>query len=137
MLICVTRRPEVNIGILCANVPLVRPIYLHYTGRLRNSKAKPSAGTSGQRMWPSKSGPSTKSLDPAGAAREKPFPRRPLNTYNTTSTDDTVLPMQRFSDRGGMKAEWPQEPDRIYPGFGSEGTLHSGKTDERWVEEQV
>ncbi len=88
-------------------------------------------------MWPSKGGPSTKSLDPAGAAREKHFPTRPLNTYHTTSTDDTVLPMQGFSDQEGTRAGWPEEPDRIYPGFGSERPLHSGRVDERWVEEQV
>ena len=89
-------------------------------------------------MWPSNNGPSAKSLDPTNTAREKALPIRPFDSNVTASTDDTILPMQRFSDQEGMKRGWPEEPPGIYPGFGSEGTLHSsGRADERWVEEQV
>ena len=64
----------------------------------------------------------------------------PLDTNNTTSTNGTTLPMQRFSDLTEAKKGWPGEPERIYPGFGSEGTLHGsgfGRADEERVEEQV
>ena len=133
----VTLRPEVNFGILCANVPLVRAIYLRYTERLRISNLKASSGRRDQRIWPSKSGASVKGFDPAAAVKEKALPTRPFDSDNTTSTDETLLPMQPFSNHAELATGWPEEPDRVHPGFGSERTLRSGRADERWVEEQV
>jgi len=34
------RLPEVNIGIVCANAPVFRPLYLYYQGRLAGSARK-------------------------------------------------------------------------------------------------
>jgi len=51
------RLPEVNIGIVCANAPIFRPLYLYMRGRLATqirTKASSSAngGFSKERTWP-------------------------------------------------------------------------------------
>ena len=45
-------RPEVNIGIACANAPILRPLYLFFQGRLSTQKSG-STGFSKARTWPS------------------------------------------------------------------------------------
>ena len=45
-------RPEVNIGIACANAPILRPLYLFFQGRLSTQKSG-STGFSRERTWPS------------------------------------------------------------------------------------
>ncbi len=44
--------PEVNIGIVCANAPVLRPLYLWSRGLLSTQKT-PSSGISKDRVWPS------------------------------------------------------------------------------------
>ena len=45
-------RPEVNIGIVCANAPVLRPLYLFYRGRLASQQRSKTGGVSKQSMWP-------------------------------------------------------------------------------------
>ena len=45
-------RPEVNVGIICANAPILRPLYLFFTGKLQSRKAT-TAGFSKEHVWPS------------------------------------------------------------------------------------
>lgn len=45
------RRPEVNIGIVCANAPILRPLYLYFQGRLQTQKTS-STAISKERMVP-------------------------------------------------------------------------------------
>ena len=45
-------RPEVNIGIACANAPILRPLYLFFQGRLTTQKSG-STSFSKERTWPS------------------------------------------------------------------------------------
>ncbi|KAK0507763.1 hypothetical protein JMJ35_009652 [Cladonia borealis] len=45
------RLPEVNIGIVCANAPILRPLYLYFQGRLQTQKAS-STAISKERMAP-------------------------------------------------------------------------------------
>lgn len=45
-------RPEVNIGIVCANAPVLRPLYLFYRGRLASQQRSSTGGVSKQSMWP-------------------------------------------------------------------------------------
>ena len=44
-------RPEVNIGIVCANAPILRPLYLWWRGRLQTQL--PGSYPSKDRTWPS------------------------------------------------------------------------------------
>lgn len=45
--------PEVNIGIVCANAPVLRPLYLFFRGRLATQQRSSNAGgISKQNMWP-------------------------------------------------------------------------------------
>lgn len=45
------RRPEVNIGIVCANAPLLRPLYLFLSGRLHRPQP-PTSSNDKDRIWP-------------------------------------------------------------------------------------
>lgn len=47
-------RPEVNVGIICANAPILRPLYLYFTGRLASQKA--TSGYSKEPVWPGHAG---------------------------------------------------------------------------------
>ncbi|KAF6228506.1 hypothetical protein HO133_008236 [Letharia lupina] len=47
------RLPEVNIGIVCANAPVIRPLYLFFRGRLASQIRFNTGGVSKQSMWPS------------------------------------------------------------------------------------
>ena len=47
-----TPRPEVNIGIVCANAPILRPLYLFFRGRLASQIRSNNAGVSKEGMWP-------------------------------------------------------------------------------------
>ncbi|KAI4236318.1 MAG: hypothetical protein LQ352_008023, partial [Teloschistes flavicans] len=49
------RATEVNLGIICANAPIARPLYLYYKGRLRipnPSTEQSSTDKSHARLWP-------------------------------------------------------------------------------------
>ncbi|KAL8626497.1 hypothetical protein Q9189_007810 [Teloschistes chrysophthalmus] len=50
------RATEVNLGIVCANAPIARPLYLYYKGRLRiqnpSSTERSSTEKSHARLWP-------------------------------------------------------------------------------------
>lgn len=50
------RATEVNLGIICANAPIARPLYLYYKGRLRipnpSSTERSSTEKSRARLWP-------------------------------------------------------------------------------------
>ncbi|KAL9583140.1 MAG: hypothetical protein Q9203_005204, partial [Teloschistes exilis] len=50
------RATEVNLGIICANAPIARPLYLYYKGRLRiqnpSSTERSSTEKSHARLWP-------------------------------------------------------------------------------------
>lgn len=46
-------RPEVNIGIVCANAPVIRPLYLFFRGRLASQIRSNIGGVSKESMWPS------------------------------------------------------------------------------------
>ncbi|MCJ1341822.1 hypothetical protein MMC09_007119 [Bachmanniomyces sp. S44760] len=64
------RFPEVNIGITCANAPILRPLYLYSQNRLASQRT-PSTSISKERSWsqaPKQSG-STKLLDHPTAAK--------------------------------------------------------------------
>ena len=45
-------RPEVNIGIVCANAPVIRPLYLFFRGRLASQIRSNNGGVSKEGMWP-------------------------------------------------------------------------------------
>lgn len=48
------RLPEVNIGILCANAPVFRTLYLYFQGKSQIQRlASPSPGVGKERVWPS------------------------------------------------------------------------------------
>ena len=49
------RLPEVNIGIFCANAPVIRPLYLFFQGRLVSQKVSrmTAASKEGGVSWPS------------------------------------------------------------------------------------
>ena len=47
------RLPEVNIGIVCANAPILRPLYLFFHGRLQAQRTTAFTHTSRERAWPS------------------------------------------------------------------------------------
>lgn len=48
------RIPEVNVGIICANAPILRPLYLFFRGRLQSQRyANATSGNSKERIWPS------------------------------------------------------------------------------------
>ena len=44
------RLPEVNIGIVCANAPVFRPLYLYYQGRLASQQTSSRATGSTRKM---------------------------------------------------------------------------------------
>lgn len=44
-------RPEVNIGIVCANAPVLRPLYLFFRGRLASQIRSNTAGVSKEGVW--------------------------------------------------------------------------------------
>lgn len=46
------RLPEVNIGIVCANAPVIRPLYLFFRGRLASQVRSRTGGVSKESMWP-------------------------------------------------------------------------------------
>ena len=51
-------RPEVNIGIVCTNAPILRPLYLFFRGRLASQhQSSNTGGISKQNMWPNNSTP--------------------------------------------------------------------------------
>ncbi|KAI9722718.1 MAG: hypothetical protein M1812_001649 [Candelaria pacifica] len=97
------RLPEVNIGIVCANAPILRPIYLALTGRLparrKSSDIIEEAQTHekgfqlsqdpGQRKWPSHSSGSGKQ---SGSEKESQGKAGgPLSSNNSNEID---LPIQ-------------------------------------------
>ncbi len=48
------RLPEVNIGIVCANAPVIRPLYLFFQGRLVSQKVSRITAASKEGVsWPS------------------------------------------------------------------------------------
>lgn len=49
------RLPEVNIGIVCANAPVIRPLYLFFRGQLTSQKISraTAVGKEGGVSWPS------------------------------------------------------------------------------------
>ena len=49
------RLPEVNIGIVCANAPVIRPLYLFFRGQLTSQKVSRATaiGKEGGISWPS------------------------------------------------------------------------------------
>ena len=49
------RLPEVNIGIVCANAPMIRPLYLYFRGRLQ-TRSSMSGRSSKSPLWPGSSG---------------------------------------------------------------------------------
>ncbi|CAD6579520.1 MAG: hypothetical protein ASARMPREDX12_009274 [Alectoria sarmentosa] len=46
------RLPEVNIGIVCANAPVMRPLYLFFRGRLASQTRSNTGAVSKESMWP-------------------------------------------------------------------------------------
>ncbi|KAL8828893.1 MAG: hypothetical protein Q9191_002324 [Dirinaria sp. TL-2023a] len=48
------RLPEVNIGIVCANAPVFRPLYLYYQGRLASQQSTSATAGSSGRILPQK-----------------------------------------------------------------------------------
>ncbi|KAI4259331.1 MAG: hypothetical protein L6R42_004618, partial [Xanthoria sp. 1 TBL-2021] len=44
------RLPEVNIGIVCANVPALRPVYLYFQGRLASQQSNSRTAYSRDKM---------------------------------------------------------------------------------------
>lgn len=48
------RLPEVNIGIVCANAPVFRPLYLYYQGRLASQQSLSETAGSRRRILPQK-----------------------------------------------------------------------------------
>ncbi len=47
------RATEVNLGVICANAPIARPLYLFYHGRLSALRSPNQSG--GSRLWPGSS----------------------------------------------------------------------------------
>ena len=83
-------RPEVNIGIACANAPILRPLYLFFQGRLSTQKSG-STGFSKERTWPSN----------AKAARlESSSPFRHESSHATMSME-MGIPVHNDLDYGG------------------------------------
>ena len=48
------RLPEVNIGIVCANAPVFRPLYLYFQGRLASQQSLSETAGSRRRILPQK-----------------------------------------------------------------------------------
>jgi len=48
------RLPEVNIGIVCANAPVFRPLYLYYQGRLASQRSSSETAGSTRKILPEK-----------------------------------------------------------------------------------
>ena len=89
------RLPEVNIGIVCANAPVLRPLYLWSRGKLVTQKSS-SAGFSKEPMWPSngmKYDGSTKLRDPVSWEG---------TTEHTSTSMEMGLPMHDNKIEGGV-----------------------------------
>ncbi|KAL9123835.1 MAG: hypothetical protein Q9175_008292, partial [Cornicularia normoerica] len=57
--------PEVNIGIVCANAPVLRPLYLFFRGRLASQIRSNTGAVSKESMWPSDAPTPRAAMSPA------------------------------------------------------------------------
>ncbi|KAL8752794.1 MAG: hypothetical protein Q9184_005623 [Pyrenodesmia sp. 2 TL-2023] len=108
------RATEVNLGIICANAPIVRPLYLYYKGRLRilqdttTGTSDPSGpSTSRTRIWPFWSKSSRSRLWHGASYRrtDELKDTRPSNqpTDNTLTSVEMGLPIQGYLMPGGKR----------------------------------
>lgn len=108
--------PEVNIGIVCANAPLLRPLYLSLVGRLHKPHP-PTSSIDKDRVWPS-SGPGRPSQS-QGIANNVSSNR---NKYEgDLMSQDLDLPIQNFS----RKSEMGDEAYVTYLSLMSGGSVNS------------
>ena len=94
------RLPEVNIGIVCANAPILRPLYLFFRGRLQTQQTTAITNQNKERTWPS------------NATRKHHKILDPLSNKNATSSNPAVevemgLPLHKTAP-----LEWPLEQER-------------------------
>ena len=83
-------RPEVNIGIACANAPILRPLYLFFQGRLSTQRSG-STGLSKERTWPSN----------AKAARLEGSPQFRHESSDATMSMEMGIPVHNDPDYEG------------------------------------
>ena len=89
------RLPEVNIGIVCANAPILRPLYLWSRGKLATQQTA-SSGYTKDRMWPSNATKYDGSTKLHGA------PSWEGDTENTSVSVEMGLPMHDNKFDGGV-----------------------------------
>ncbi len=93
-------RPEVNIGIVCANAPILRPIYLAATGRLpTRSKSgdimeEPKSGKSHERGFQLNHEPGERKWPSHSTASGKGSQGKPRGPLSSNDTQDIGLPIQ-------------------------------------------
>ncbi|KAL8896124.1 MAG: hypothetical protein Q9207_007865, partial [Kuettlingeria erythrocarpa] len=109
------RATEVNLGIICANAPIVRPLYLYHKGRLRMLQDNTTTGTSDPshsstsrlRLWPSwsKASPSRWWHGTSSPRTDELKITRPSNqpTDNTLTSVEMGLPIQGCLMPGGKR----------------------------------
>ncbi len=118
--------PEVNIGIVCANAPLLRPIYLFLAGRLHKPQP-PTSSNDKDRIWPSNGlGRLSQSQ---GIANNVSSNR---NKYEgDLKSQDADLPIQNFS----RKSDIDDDGYVTYLSLVSGGSVRSGDEGRGGVEE--
>ena len=80
------RLPEVNIGIVCANAPILRPLYLWSRGKLVSQQTA-SSGYTKDRMWPNNA------MKYEGSTKLRDAPSWGGETEHTSVSAEMGLPM--------------------------------------------
>lgn len=118
--------PEVNIGIVCANAPLLRPIYLYLAGRLHKPHP-PTSSYDKDRVWPSNE--LERPSQSQGIANNVSSNR---NKYEgDLMSQDMDLPIQNFSRKSAID----DEGYVTYLSLVSGGSVRSGDEGRGGVEE--
>lgn len=86
------RATEVNLGVICANAPIARPLYLFYHGRLSALRSPNQSG--GSRLWP---GSSKRSRGIQKMSGTEP------GTGYTEASAELVLPIQGYMMKDGKR----------------------------------
>lgn len=86
------RATEVNLGVICANAPIARPLYLFYKGRLNALRTPTQSG--GSRLWP---GSSKRSW-----GIQKMYGPEPGTGY-TEASAEMGLPIQGYMMKDGKR----------------------------------
>lgn len=99
------RLPEVNIGIVCANAPVMRPLYLFFRGRLASQIRSKSGGVSKESMWP------------GNTPRAAMSPAWRAESNDNIIADTSVSLEMGLHPHDDVRAQSPQSPLKEKPYF--------------------